>query len=823
MFSWLVLTLLWALGLNTAAGSKKNDAAFAFGLHFPVKESRIRSETVCWGNSPSREPIALIDTPEAPPAFEAEVKTSATNSSSLESLLTKVKSYLSDKDQKLVTRAYIFSKEVHDEAQHLVDDKSSNTHNLQQRSWIHAVGVAHILADLQLDVASIVTGLLHSTILEEHEDDGIALQQMEDNFGLEIRQLVEGVVQISKITRYRSNSSHPQEHHQAENYRKMLLTMAPDIRVILVKLAQQTQATRMFEYEASSDQQKIVAQETLDLYTPLAHRLGMYSLKTELEDTCLRFWKPNIYQQLQAMVTAQQEQRQIYTAKVINVLKRCMADAGLKSAGITGRPKSFYSIFKKMQTKNVAFDDIQDLMAFRILVDGVGQCYQALGVVHAHWKPVPGRFKDYIAVPKPNGYQSLHTTVVGPEGKRMEVQIRTHEMHQIAEGGIAAHWIYKGGPKKTQEAQRYKWLRQLVEWVKINESKEIDMDPVFEREVFVFSPRGQLFALPKGSSILDFAYRVHSEVGNHCVGAKVNGRMVPLKYKVKNGDTVDILQSSSQTPHQEWLNIAQTSKAQARIRSWLKKKQIGDESIALGQELLEKGLKKYALKHPNTDVNREYKEKRDHVLSALKLDDERHLFTALAYGQISLQSILNEIFNVSAHSSRGLSLDEKGDELVLKSIRESASSQPLKSDGVVVGGKRNMLISFCRNCNPLYGEEVKGVVTQGRGWKVHRLDCKYLLESDIERRVDAVWDEDSKARSRATYVQVIFEDAPGMLASMSKAISCTGVNIGGVVLKTISKGRGLVRFELMLSSIEDLRKVMDQLIQEPGVLSVERR
>eukprot|EP00957_Ditylum_brightwellii_P176020 13403481-Ditylum_brightwellii.AAC.1 len=670
---------------------------------------------------------------------------------------------------------------------------------------------------MKLDAPSIVTALLHDTV----EDTEVSLDNIQSEFGSEVAHLVDGVTKIGRI------HFHSRQEQQAENYRKMIVAMAQDIRVILVKLADRTHNIRTLQH-MSPKKQKEVARETLELYAPLAHRLGLFRLKTELEETSFRYLLPEAYHHLQAMVSSRQGQRQAYTEGLIGIIGDMMEDAfaGRESVVVTGRPKSLYSIYQKMQSQDLEFDDIQDLTAFRIVVDDVGQCYQALGIVHANWKPVPGRFKDYIALPKPNGYQSLHTTVIGPEGKRIEVQIRTHEMHQIAEEGIAAHWQYKGGESKgVDEARRFSWLRQLVEWVtQLNDPQEFIhsvKEDLFEKEVFVFSPRGQLFSLAKGSSVLDFAYRIHTDVGHQCKSAKVNGRMVPLKRKLDNGDTVEIITSSNQSPQREWLDIVRTSKAQTRIRSWLKKQQ-RDESISIGRELLERELKK---KCKNGDGKKEYKQNFDRVLSKFDVRDEEHLFTILGYGQISVTSVVNEILGLNGNQRSGIGKGEQGDELVLQRAKEKSpllAGRPTKSDGVIVGGKRNVMINFCGSCSPLNGEDVKGVITRGRGIKIHREGCKYLLEADEERRINAVWDGAAVARPRHIQLKIVCEDTPGILANMSRAISSLGVDIGSVVLKKLRNGHGIARFGLMLSSIDELNAVVIQLQQEQGVLSVER-
>jgi len=764
---------------------------------------------------------------------------------SAEYLVQKVEGYMLRDDQEWITEAFLFCQEAHGTARSSITTTSNNKNHDDgaQRHWKHAVGVAHVLVDLRLDAVSVVVGLLYHAV-----ERGAILDIVQEQFGSEICKMVESLIQMDHLYQYRVSS----EQWQAENYSKMMVSMAGDIRVILVKLAEQTHKLRTVVQEDDKDEpmpvkhQKELARETMDIYAPLAERLGIYSLKTEMQDNSLLLWRPGVYRQLRRLVASRQEERHAYTIHVMDILLDCLFEAGLDldAIEVKGRAKSYYSIFHKMQSQNLAFDDIHDLMAFRIIVNDLGQCYQALGLVHAHWKPVSGRFKDYVALPKPNGYQSLHTTVIGPDGETIEVQIRTKDMDEVAESGIAAHWVYKASgnshernDKEMGDAERVQWLRQLVAWVKDPPASQENQQrsavqhdaALFEKEVFVFTPTGHLLSLAKGATVLDFAYRVHSDMGNHCVGAKVNGKMKPLKFVVRTGDCVEIMQSPKQTPRKDWLDFVVTSKAQSRIKAWLKKQDFGLETIELGRELLEKGLKKYAARNPAVlDVTKEYQEKQHRLLSSFKLHDEQQLLTAIARGQISISQVTEEISRDSAKNNvRDCSVRED-DDIVAKSIvehslHEAGATRALPNDGVVVGGKRNMLLAFCRNCNPLFGEPIQGVVTMGRGVKVHRLSCRYLKQSDEARRVDAVWDDTAKTKKRPTSITVIFEDGLGMLANVSKAISSTGVNIGGVVLKKLSDGRGLGRFELMLSSVGDLHTVFQELQKTKGVLAVERK
>jgi guanosine-3',5'-bis(diphosphate) 3'-pyrophosphohydrolase len=751
-------------------------------------------------------------------------------SSSDRHILKSLPTYSSNEDYELMIKAILFSKEIQ------LDEPAG-------RSWDHIHGVTCLIADLKLDMASIVASLFLNAP-QEKDSCNIFFQELEDKFGSDVRNIAERVQSLQAIPPYQYSK------HDPEKYQKLLVAIADDdVRVIVIKLADQTQKAirKLQESQEMTSRntpnrrsQELAAREVLDVYAPLAHRLGIYTLKTTLEDMSLHLWKPAVYEQIQTLVATRQEEYQVYTDQVIDTLSSLLEEAGMTSEGIdgkkqstfsvTGRAKSYYSIYRKMDSKDVDFGDIQDLMAFRILVDDVSQCYQALGVIYDEWKPLQGRFKDYIAQPKFNGYKSLHTTVIGHEKKRMEVQIRTYAMHDIAESGIAAHWIYKGKNNKgiIDDAQHFQWLRQLVECIQMDERKEeqnqgLMESDVFEKDVFVFSPQGNLFALAEGSSVLDFAYCIHSDLGSHCTGAKVDGRMVPLKYRLLHGDTIEIIKSNNQKPRKEWLDIVKTSKAKSRIKAWLKKKELGEESTVLGREILEKALKKYKSRQREAvDSFALYKENLDHLLSEFHLKDEQELFQAVAYGQITTRSFLQELFKLTPSKEEPFSLQEKRDELVLKSLSK-IDVRPPKSDGVVIGGERNMLISFCRNCNPLHGEDVQGVITQGRGVKIHRLGCIYLQESEEERRLDAVWDTKAEGTFRPTQVEVICEDSPGVLASMSKAISSAKVIIGSATLKRVSNGRSLARFELMLSSIDQLRTVMQQLEQEPDIIAVKRR
>jgi len=512
---------------------------------------------------------------------------------------------------------------------------------------------------------------------------------------------------------------------------------------------------------------------------------------------------------------------------------------------VTGRTKGLWSIYTKMKRQEIEFDDVHDVVGFRIIVDDVASCYQALGAVHSNWKPVPGKIKDYVALPKPNGYRSLHTTIIGPHKRRIEVQIRTRDMHDVAESGIAAHFLYKeknnggiGGNKASDESTRFAWLRELVNEVR-RQSDPIEFvnavkEDLFLKEVLVFSPGGDLYALPRGSSVLDFAFKVHSDLGYHCAGAKVNGKMVSLKHQIKNGDMIEILESIHQTPKREWLQYVRTSKAKNRIRAWLKRRQ-REHSIVVGKEMINRGLKEYNPRGDDAAARKEYSRKLDHVLTTFKLKDEKHLFTALGYGQISIKNVMTEVFGAAAIATRGhshsINKKEKDDQFIIQSLENSSQSSNNPQftalsnlNGIIVGQERNIMLKFCKNCSPLEGEKIQGVISKGKGVKIHRLGCKYLLEADEKRIVDVRWDDEAINTSlRPVQLQVLCEDTPGVLANMSRAITTSGFNIGNVHLRKLSNGRGLARLEVMLKSLEDLENVIKRLRQEDGILEVTRR
>ena len=707
-------------------------------------------------------------------------------------LVERVRGYMPAAPVDLLQKAYDFSAEVH-RGQRRASGEPYLTHPLQ---------VAGIIADLRLDVPSIATGLLHDTV----EDTLATLEEVERTFGGEIAALVDGVTKIGQI------EFTSREEKQAENFRKMLLAMARDIRVILVKLADRTHNMRTLGHLPPGRQVEI-AQETLDIYAPLAHRLGIYWIKSELEDNALRYLHPEVYYQLRRSVAKRKAEREKYIKEVISVLTKRLAEGELE-AEVSGRPKHFYSIYQKMQAQNLLYDQIYDLVAFRVVVDSTSECYEALGVVHANWKPVPGRFKDYIALPKANGYQSLHTTVIGPYGERIEIQIRTREMHRVAEYGVAAHWRYKAPtPGEGDDSHRFAWLRQMLEWQQHLEDPQEFLrsvkEDLFTEEVFVFTPKGDLLGFPVGATVIDFAYRIHSEVGHHCAGARVNGKIVPLRYQLQSGDTVEIVTTANQAPSKDWLKLVKTSRAKARIRAWIKSQQSA-RSIEVGREILERDLSRHQLNLGKLRTDGTLAR----VARELSQKDEETLLAGVGYGKIATQNVLARILPPEEIERRR----EKGEGRLQRLFRLVGRQS---KSGVRVSGVEDMLVRFGKCCSPLPGERITGFITRGRGVTVHALDCPRVLESDPQRRIDVQW-EDDKGTPRTVKVEVTCIDQPGLLAAMSKAISSAGINITRAQVHAAGDKRAQNTFEVVVSNVDELNRVMRNLGRVRGVIRVAR-
>ena len=708
-------------------------------------------------------------------------------------LIEKVQSYYPAANVDLLRKAYDFSARVHKGQKRLSGEPY----------LIHPMAVANVIADLRLDVPSIVGGLLHDTV----EDTLTTLEEVTSIFGREIGSLVDGVTKLS-----RTNFS-SREEKQAENFRKMLLAMGKDVRVILIKLADRVHNMRTLEH-MPVEKQVLTAQETLDIYAPLSHRLGIAWIKSELEDLALKHLHPEIYYQLKRNVAKKKSDREKYINEVISIISKKLDTEGI-DAEISGRPKHFYSIYQKMESQNLLYDQIYDLVAFRILVDTPRECYETLGIIHSQWRPVPGRFKDYIALPKQNMYQSLHTSVIGPYGERIEIQIRTHEMHRVAEEGIAAHWRYKDGEDfQVSDIQRFAWLRQLLEWQENLQDPQEFLhnlkDDLFPTELYVFTPKGDLLNFPKGSTVIDFAYRIHSEVGHHCSGARVNGQLVSLKYILRSGDTVEIITTQQQVPSRDWLKWVKTPRAKSKIRNWLKSQQ-RERSVALGREILESDLHRYQLDYGalrNTG-------KIIWLTKELGLKDEEALLAALGYGRITTRHILAKL-----GPPEKLDTSTKKAEGSLETLFRIVSSQK-QGLGIRVKGIDDVLVRFALCCHPLPGERIIGFITRGRGVTVHTVGCPTVLESDPHRKIEVSWEENGQA-PRPVKIEVTCVDQPGLLAAISSAITSANANIARAQVRTFSGQKALNTFEVMIKNSEQLKNVLDNVTKVKGVYKAVR-
>lgn len=676
---------------------------------------------------------------------------------------------------------------------------------------IHPTEVAYSLAELRLDLPSIIAGLLHDTV----EDTGATLEQIEKEFGKDIAELVDGVTKLNKIT-FKTN-----EEKQAENFRKMIIAMSKDIRVILVKLADRLNNMRTLEHLPPA-KQAIISQETLDIYAPIANRLGISSIKIELEDLCLRFLHPDVYYKLAQKVAKKKKERESYLEQFTDTVQDKLKEYDI-TAVMSGRAKHFYSIYKKMERRDVDFEQVNDVIAFRIIVDNITECYKALGVIHATYKPIPGRFKDYIAMPKANNYRSLHTTVIGPNGERVEIQIRTQEMHQVAERGIAAHWKYKEGKFDSSSHENVGWVSRLMEWHKElkdpNEFLETVKIDLFAEDVFVFTPKGEVKELPYGGTPLDFAYAVHTDVGHRCVGAKVNGRIVPLKHRLQSGDTVEVITSPSQTPSKDWLKVCKSSRAKAKIRAFIKQQE-RKRSREIGAEMLEKALRGYNMTIKSLEKSGEL----DKALSYFKLQQIDDLFVAVGYGRIMPENVVVQLVPAE-QLERKIELAKAEDESFLKRVFRAATRRSESRNAISVANLDDVLIRFGRCCNPLPGDSIVGFITRGRGVTVHTGTCSKAIDNDQERRVDVKWNlnpEQTANLKRHVQIRVLSSDEPGLLAVMSQTISSCGVNISSAQIRTTKDKKAIAVFDVQVGDLSQLKKITSALESKKGVISVER-
>jgi guanosine-3',5'-bis(diphosphate) 3'-pyrophosphohydrolase len=726
----------------------------------------------------------------------------------IEQLLEKASSYMKDQDLKRIRDAYEFAEEAH----------RGQTRKSGEPYILHPVAVAEIMAGMQMDVATVEAALLHDVV----EDTTVSLDDLQARFGETLAGLVDGLTKLERI-QFRSK-----EEQQNENYRKMFVAMANDIRVILIKLADRLHNMRTLKFQSEESQRRI-AHETLEIYCPIAHRLGISTIKWEMEDIALRFLNPQQYYRIAHLMKMKRAEREQYINDLIGKIQEKLDEMGIQG-DMSGRPKHIYSVYRKMTTRNKQFDEIYDLLAIRILVDNVKDCYATLGIIHTLWKPMPGRFKDYIAMPKANMYQSLHTTIVGPTGEPTEVQIRTNEMHKTSEYGIAAHWAYKDGKEQGvvpgSFGDKMNWFRQIIELqqetrdaAEFMESLKMDF---FTDLVFVFTPKGEVFELPAGSVPLDFAYRIHTEVGNRTIGAKVNGRIVPLDHKLKTGDIVEILTSKhSYGPSQDWLKIAQSSHARAKIRQWFKKEK-REENVDKGRDQLERELRRIGLEVSEWMTD----EKLQEVAKKFTFNDVEDMMSAIGFGGITAAQIctrLTERLRKEAEEAQQIQLTSEVKELKPSPATAAERKRPIH--GVKVKGVDNLLVRFARCCNPVPGDDIVGYITRGRGVSVHRTDCSNISTStegeEAARVIEVEWQTAVEANYNVE-IEILGHDRRGLLNEVLQAVSESKTNISAVSGRSDKNKMSIIHMTILIRNTDHLQSVVEKIKRVKDIFSVQR-
>lgn len=718
----------------------------------------------------------------------------------LEELLSKIRSYFPQADLKIIEKAYTFSERAH----------AGQIRRSGEPYISHPLSVAGILADLHLDLDSIATGLLHDTV----EDTHATLEDIRREFGDAIAQLVDGVTKIGQMKFKNSNEK------QGENIRKMIVAMGRDVRVLLVKLCDRLHNMRTMNFMPFEKQERI-ALETLEIYCPLAGRMGISSLKTELEDLCFRYYRPDMYYELIQKLRKTEAETNRYIAEVKGMISAELLRANFKFE-VYGRSKHLWSIYKKMQSRNIDYEQLYDVLAFRVIVETVAECYGVLGLVHSLWKPIPGRFKDFIAMPKANNYRSLHTTVIGPGGERIEIQIRTREMHLVAERGIAAHWKYKERGKfaDDSEFQKANWLRDLVNSHQQVKSADEFLDSVktdlFDSEIYVFTPKGEVREFPEGATPLDFAYGVHTELGNRCTGARVNGKMVPLRYQLQNGDTVEIVTSKTQVPSKDWLKYAVTNKAKQKIRQYVKEEQ-RRRSLALGKELVEKEFRKFGMAAVKFLKGPEY----EAFLKENGLRDQEELYVKVGYGRLDTKNLVERLS--PTHLAKEAAKTEEN--TFMERVVKAAAQKTRRSNSLVsVDGMDDVLVHFAKCCHPIPGDSISGFISRGRGVTVHRADCPKAFEMDQLRKVDVAWTSAHavEGQERMVRVRVVSHDVPGLLKSMSEVFAVQGINIESAQIRTTKDKKAVCNFEVSVRDATQLNNAIYELQKIKGILGVSR-
>ncbi len=706
---------------------------------------------------------------------------------------------------------------------------ADQSHNGQMRKSgepyiVHPLCVGIILADLEMDKETIAAGILHDVV----EDTAMSVEEIRREFGDDVALLVDGVTKLGQVD-YKVEKV----EIQAENLRKMFLAMAKDIRVIIIKLADRLHNMRTLEY-MRREKQLEKASETMDIYAPIAQRLGISRIKTELDDLALRYWKPGVYQELVEEVGAKKQQREEFVEQIVSEVREHVINAGIE-AEITGRVKHYFSIYKKMVNQDKTLDQIYDLFAIRIIVNSVSDCYAALGIIHEMYKPIPGRFKDYIAMPKPNMYQSLHTTVIGSDGTPFEIQIRTYEMHRVAEYGIAAHWKYKEASNGrtvsgNQEEQKLTWLRQILEWQQdSSDNKEFmsllksDLD-LFSESVYCFSPQGDVKTLPNGSCTIDFAYSVHSAVGNKMIGARVNGKLVPVDYRLRNGDRVEIITSqNSKGPSRDWLKIVKSTQAKNKINQWFRK-ELKEDNIEHGKELVSQYAKMKGFQLQDL-IRSEYQEA---VLRKYGFHDWESVLAAIGHGGLKEGQVVNKLIDQYEKERRKSIRDE--DILQAAESRERVHIAPREGKGgIVVKGVHDLAVHFAKCCSPIPGDEIVGFVTRGRGVTVHRTDCINILsmsELDRDRLIEAEWqlpEDETSSRTYEAEISIYAENRTGLLVDVSRVFSERHIDIGQLNVRTSKQGTATMELSFAVHSTGELNSLIAQIRRIPDVMDIERR
>jgi GTP diphosphokinase / guanosine-3',5'-bis(diphosphate) 3'-diphosphatase len=723
----------------------------------------------------------------------------------IEQVLERANSYLNKDDIAFLEKAYQFAKKAH-EGQFR---KSGDPY------IIHPVQVAGILVNLELDAVTLAAAFLHDVV----EDTDITIETIATTFSTEVAMLVDGVTKLKKI-KYKSD-----EEQQAENHRKMIVAMAKDIRVILIKLADRLHNMRTLKH-MKPEKQRRIANETIEVFAPLAHRLGISTIKWELEDTSLRYLNPQQYYRIVHLMKNKRAEREMHIDELTNEIRDKLNDVHI-DAEISGRPKHIYSIYRKMAIQNKQFNEIYDLLAVRVVVENIKDCYAALGIIHTCWKPMPGRFKDYIAMPKSNMYQSLHTTVIGPKGEPLEVQIRTNDMHKIAEFGVAAHWAYKENKDIDEDHKqsiegKLTWFREILEWQQDMNNAEEFMESLkvdlFSDTVFVFTPKGDVVELPAGSVPLDFAYRIHTEIGHHCIGAKVNGKIVPLDKALDTGDIVEVLTSKhSYGPSQDWVKIAQSSQAKNKIRQWFKK-QKKEVNVAKGKELVEKEIKLLGFKMKDALHSKNI----ERAIKKFNFANEEDMFAAVGYNGVTASQVASKL----TETLRKERDKESSDTTIVDAVNELREIKPKKRSvaGVVVKGIDNLLIRLSKCCNPIPGDDIVGYITKGRGVSVHRDDCPNIANEEANNRLlEVEWEEEKQKEKLYNVVLEIYGfDRRGLLNEVLHAVNETKTNINSVSGRSDRNKMATIDMTIAIHNNNHLEKVVERIKQIPDIFTVRR-